>query len=342
MPIPPCLFVHIGLPKVASTYIQNVFAATGFIEPFSADKLREVIRQKAILPGLPVSALDKLNFNLIETNKMFCCISDEGLTWSFVNDPPSQHYIEKYQEMCARLVGGRHFSAIGFMMVRNPVDWIRSAHAQSIKEGGSQPLQAFVQQQRRLIQAVLDVRNFLHFWEKYFDKFLILPLEGLKEDEVRFWKAFLNGIRHSELWQKGIEASVKKTNKSNALPYSRLPLLARLNEFINQLDTEFTNLTNYAPEGAEERRRLLHVYRYNSIWVNRRLVEYGTDEQMTRLTRLVGGVATDGFHDLRIPPDLAEHISTHFIEELEERGSIDPVYISQYKEKLKLHSELGT
>ncbi len=153
----PLDFIHIGLPKCASTYLQNVWNLSNQYNLLDISSVVQTLRGFAcgdlsgdfpVIGGeIPVDT-DRINI-----------ASSEGLVYSYTNQPSKQCFIPLLQSYSAKVLGEANLSKNIIIIVRNPVDWLRSMHEQSIKEGGHESFKEFLENQKLLVLNTLNLNT---------------------------------------------------------------------------------------------------------------------------------------------------------------------------------------
>ena len=156
-------FIHIGLGKCASTSLQTLWGNSencNFVSltPLSTHITKLITDNKNDL-DLAVDAIQSLNveFPKLDNNKVNVYTS-EGVTFSFIKDFQNGYLTQLKQKAMAVLLKGLCSKAL--MLVRDPIEWIVSAHAQHVKEGGSASFNEYLDGAKETIYHNLNI-NFI-------------------------------------------------------------------------------------------------------------------------------------------------------------------------------------
>lgn len=178
-------FLHIGLGKCASSYLQTVWDRDAGHHSFNflkvANVVRELVEKRENRPlsfNLPVSP---------GTTRVATC---EGLTWGWINQSTRHDLIPELHRMGASLLGRAGAPRTVLLMVRDPIDWIRAAHEQSVKEGGVDARSAFLVSHDRFIRHVLNLESLGAAYEASGFRIVILSADELRADPDAFWARY--------------------------------------------------------------------------------------------------------------------------------------------------------
>lgn len=322
----PAKFVHIGLGKCASTYLQTVWLN----EPryVSADMLRaaKAVRDLALSPN-PVS-LPKLDLGVRAGGGQSLIATSEGFTWGYINKPDRQVHIPQLHALSAKLLGQSDLSESLLIIVRNPIDWIRAAHEQSIKQRGSQTAAEFVVRQEGLIRGVLDLQTILDAYRPWFSNIVILSAEHLREDPEAFWSNYARRLDVPRPAPALLKAAAEKEFSNQSLNL-RLASLAAMNASMDALVEVYAalDLPTYA---QQERQAKLKELDEAAQWATRRIAEFGSDEHLNRLAPLFSALPAEDFADFRLGPDLHAHLSERFLAPLRDDPEFDTGRVEAY------------
>ena len=186
----PKKLIHVGLAKSMSSTLQmlwtesdnyetkNLKGITDKTDSFFDEYRNDIDGLVAQLEGSP------LPFGFEATDKLQV-LSGEGLASSWLcHSPELSEHIPKRQKLLANMFGPLAEKVL--IIIRNPIDWIRSAYSQSVKEGGSQSPDKYISDFRVSIEKNLDLRALVAHWEQFEAGVVILPMELFKEDEEAF------------------------------------------------------------------------------------------------------------------------------------------------------------
>ena len=232
-------------------------------------------------------------------------MSGEGLASSwFSHMPDLSEHIPKRQKLLATMFGPLADKVL--IMVRNPIDWIRSAYAQSLKEGGFLSRDKYLDDFSVSIQKNLDLRALVAFWEQNEAEVVILPMELFKENEESFWISYESMLQMSR-------PSSSRSQKiiSNPTFYDTLGVHQSINRILNVLETACVENKEYrAVDGVIES---LKAARERG---SRSAMERLNSDQLFELTGLLSRVEPQA--ELKLPTALADHLQRNFVDFLGE------------------------
>ena len=126
--------IHIGLGKCMSTYLQNTWARDPAIRNIEGRQVAQAVNQAMVNHAQSGAELPEFDLSFKSADVPNRVLTAEGFTFSFLNDAEMGKFIPLKHRFVARTLAG--FAPRVLMVVRDPVAWIASAHAQSINQGG--------------------------------------------------------------------------------------------------------------------------------------------------------------------------------------------------------------
>ncbi|PPC78420.1 hypothetical protein C4K68_05030 [Pokkaliibacter plantistimulans] len=178
--------IHIGLPKTASTSLQNFWKSNSNIDCYwnELSSLVNFVRSNVGSHQVGDFDLRKALKHEHKKNRVFTSEAFSTYVWgagATVDDV-----------VRARFEFARAFyevipSAKILLFVRSPIDWIFSVYKQYIQEGGDRTLQNYLSYDHDFIHASLSIRNLVSIWGRFFnvDNIIIAPYELLVSDPRR-------------------------------------------------------------------------------------------------------------------------------------------------------------
>ena len=311
----PAAFVHFGLGKCASTFMQNVWSVDARYTAVSLNQAAQTARQLArrgqtgTVPDLGFSFRPKAGTSLVAYS--------EGFTWAYLRKPEDQARLPDLQRLSARMIGRAGITDTALFMVRNPIDWIRSAHEQTIREGGDLDGHAFIRRHRKLVEHVLDLAYIKEVFSAEFDRVVFLSADELRTNPGRFWPLYAKTLNVPAPGEASIQRVSGDDKYSNRSLGPRLSLLARLNRHDRLLTEIWSGLSDAPDYVAKERDNVLPHYLNGGKWARRRVVEYASDNALQTLTTKIGIELEDNFTDIPIDDALRRHMETRFLDVLD-------------------------
>lgn len=329
----PARFVHFGLGKCASTFLQNVWTLDPAYTAVSLDDTAANIRKLALKK--PSGNLPKFNLSVTADKTSHMVATSEGLSWGFLKSPEHQHLVPELQALSAKLIGEANVAPAALVMVRNPLDWIRACHEQSIKEGLSDNGRDFIDKNRTLIESVLDLDHISRSLTPYFERIIFLSVDHLSADKKGFWSDYSNLLNAPKPKFKTLKNVSSKEDLINKSLRSRLAHLALLNRQFSLLENTWLSLAPIPNYVSKERESFLPQYQSSTMWATRRVIEYATDDALEKLCGPISTQLEDDFSDIPIDDDLRSHLDKKFCTVLETQSTIPKSLVCGYREALK-------
>jgi len=191
------------------------------------------------------------------------------------------------------------------MLVRDPVNWIHSCHAQHVKEGGAVSLERYLDEYRDVILNNLNLENRIKVWSRFGAEVVVLPLELAKSDDAAFWNAYEDrlGVSRPSNWNKKLDVVGENTTDFASIEPHR-----RLNEILLNLEKV---LKGTDLDQKEEMIRFMNAVRKLCI---RRAISYADEQALDGVFKSLNLNRRD--HEtslLSFDSDYAEAISDSFI-----------------------------
>lgn len=320
-------FVHIGMLKTATTYMQNLW--------FRNERYCLSWKGNINFKNQLRNAIINNNFNdnfkiIIDTDQEYkkgqkLVISNEGFSTGYLNETKYQDKIPEFVDNVSRILGKLPVTNENLLLVvREPISWIRSTYIQAVKQGWSGTAQDFVNDQALILKHSLNLDYIFYCYSRYFNNILILPYEILKEDESHFWSIISEHFKVPL-----VEERLHKLNVSFDL--KRVYILSKMNEMSRSLLDVLANSKSYT--NSDERNQLIKGYSQSGKWVHRRFVEHASENQLNDIYNLFNiENIPDDFLEFKLPEELIRDIKNNYIDFLQD--FIDKKYLSLYKEKL--------
>ncbi|HFD32304.1 MAG TPA: hypothetical protein ENJ28_06310 [Gammaproteobacteria bacterium] len=179
------ILLHIGLHKTATSYLQNVFRKNPC--QFVQNELFPLVVYARDI-GIARGAVNRPHpvINIPASFRKNIIVSQEGLgIVYFCGD--SSGDLRLFQKTCAKLTKDIFPEAKIFLTLREPIKWIFSIYNQCIKEGAFYDFRGFIKKNHEILIDCLNIMDLLNIWGAYYDDFLVLPMEMLKDDFQLFF-----------------------------------------------------------------------------------------------------------------------------------------------------------
>jgi hypothetical protein len=227
------LLVHVGYPKAASTWLQQALFTDGFGFSVPWPDARSLAIEHLALPNSfkfePRSASEAFEEGLRSASErsLLPVLSDETLC----GDPLQRRYHgrEIADRIHAVFPGARIL-----ICIREQQDLVRSLYREYVKQGGTLPIERFLESERRPPGVTpmyrLDYGDYdavIAYYQRLFgrDRVLTLPFELLKADP----EVFLRRIQ--KFAGVPAEGSAPRNSANRGLSGATLALRRRLNRF---------------------------------------------------------------------------------------------------------------
>ncbi|MHA6288532.1 hypothetical protein [Maricaulis sp. CAU 1757] len=328
----PAKFVHVGLGKCGSTYLQTVLNVDPGYKVLNLLPLVKPLCQATELGD--ASKLPTVDFNT-SPGPSNVVASSEGLSWAFLNEPKKLKHLQHIHAMAARLLVKARLSDTILVLVRNPLDWVRATHEQSIKEGGSEPASEFVVSHLRFIRDVLNLESLREAYGKSFRRVVFLSADEMRTDPDRFWSRFEAQFEVERPAQATIEQVAAAPNAGNVSLGHRLPQLAALNRSMGAVRAAYAELDGLPAHVEQERAGFLPPFTQAWPWVARRLVEHASDDSLTAVSGTLELGDVENFQAFALDDKLRGQIERRFVNVLAEAGDMPADMVEAYRESLR-------
>ncbi|WP_300530691.1 hypothetical protein [Maricaulis sp.] len=328
----PAQFIHFGLPKCGSTFLQSVWGEDKQYTAANLAQAANAARQlaaKGQLTGLP-----RLDIGLRARPGTKMVASSEGFSWAYMDQPQLLPKIADLHRVAASLTGAAKLSETALFVVRNPVNWIRSAHEQSIKEGGFGTGAEFLQSHRALIENVLDLAHIRDTYGQHFKRVVFLSADEMRHQPEAFWARYERVLGAPIPKDAAIQRVAEDDSYSNVSLRERMVLLARMNKVMRGVAEAWAGFDPVPPHVAKEREHFLAPFNQARLWAARRVSELSSAEELEAILGGAHADIADGFTDLPLGDDLKAHLRTHFCDVIDSVDTIPDTLKSEYRDAL--------
>lgn len=306
--------VHIGLGKCLSTTLQGLWQASPDVHCVDVRAAMPKITERLVAARAAGQPPVPLAIDLPANPGRRCSVlTSEGMTFSMFSGKPQLFDLipERQQHMA------RRFGALGrrvLMVVRDPYDWVRSTHAQYIKEGGTLSRADWFASHRAVCLHNLDLVRLLAVWRAVNPQVVVLPMPLLGRDPAAFWAMY------ADLLQVTAPARAGAPGHRNAAPYARLELAARLNGLLGDLATIADHVD------ASHARTAADGFRHGRTWGVRRCMEGATDAEVDALARRLAFTPDPAFLQWSPDAEFVAFVETRFWPPLREMPHLDGAF----------------
>jgi hypothetical protein len=336
----PALFVHFGLGKCASTFIQNVWALDPQYTCLNLAQTADSIH--TFVAAGKAGSIPPFSTNVTAEPGTTMVASSEALTWAFVGTPSLQYLIPQVQQQTIRIIGSSSLSRKALIVVRNPLDWIRACHEQSLKEGLSQNGAAFSKANKVLIESVLDLKRIKSLLEEHFDEVVFLSTDQLRSRPDQFWQTYSAALDAPKPSEEAINTITSNDALKNPSLGRRRTQLGLINRQLNLLEQAWSGLEGLPSFAEVERRAFLKNYKTSTRWAARRVAEFGSDETLNEICGVVTTEIEDDFAIIPISEELRAHLLENFYEPLLGTPHIPETMLESYKDHICSVKQIAT
>jgi hypothetical protein len=294
--------LHIGMSKCMSTTLQTIWQSDSDYAFGSLDSQKTSVEnliaenhgnQKRVeqilgIPGVQVAV----------KNGRPNVFSSEGVLNAFRAHPDLARFNSVKQEIFAKIFATQASDL--FVVVRKPMEWVRSIYGQHIREGGTADLANYLEKYLPFLEETLNLKKVLNIWESFGYKVLILPLE-LSNDWEKFWTLYecnLNISRPKSYCMELPEAVQNKTMRD------RLPVQRAVNHVTELLLEAGSSNPLMVPSMLEQARRFQLVG-------SRVCLESMDKSQIAKLRACLHPDLFAGEHQMFDPQILMQYLETH-------------------------------
>lgn len=325
----PARFIHVGLGKCASTYLQSVWGVDENYVSINSAPIVRALRERAeksardiIQIGAPAAQAGKTTI-----------LTSEGFSWGWINGTGGREAVRNLRQIAAASFARSNLSGQVFIMVRDPIDWLRALHEQSIKEGGHHSYKVYMGHKKALALATLDLVHLIQVHRDSGHKVVILSADELRQAPTRFWAKYTDALGAPPPSASAISQVEKREFSGNVSLKERLPYLASLNRHSVRLGACFDGLAKYPAIFGAEYESLKPAATKSWIWINRRVAEFAQQSELKALIDSPEDAAT--FQDVFVSEDMVRHIEERFILPLAAEATIDRALIDRYRQSLE-------
>ncbi len=325
-------FIHFGLPKCGSTFLQSLWAKDKRYTGADLSQAAQVSRQfaaKGQTTGLP-----RMDFSIKARGGTTLVGTSEGFTWAYLARPHLLERIRDLHKVGAAITGATGVSDTALFMIRNPAEWIRAAHEQTVKEGGFMPGQVFLEQRRALVECVLDLKHIRDVYSKHFKRVVFLSADEMRHSPDQFWPRYAQVLGAPRPEQAVIDKVTQSDSFSNRSLREKTAQLARLNRLMSAVGETWRAAENMPPDLVSERDGILPKYDLSRVWAARRTAETLDSEALEGV--LGGAFAEMGEDFTHLPLDqaLKDYLRRHVCDVLDNETTLPDDLKASYRAAL--------
>ncbi len=321
-------FIHFGLPKCGSTFLQSVWGEDAQYTAADLTQAANAARQFA-LKG-QTSNLPRMDLGLVARPGSVMVASSEGFGWAFMGRPAEQPRIADLHRIAAQLTGQARIAPVALFMVRNPLDWIRSTHEQIIKRGDYDNGAQYLAKHRSLIERVLDLRHIREVFSAQFERVVFLSADEMRTDPDRFWSRYEAELDAPRPGPDVVAKVAQSDSYSNVSLKDRMIPLARMNRILSNISQAWTGLDSPPPHVAKEIEAFADRFNQARVWAARRVSEASSADALETMIGDAFSDMGDGFTDLPLDQALTAHLRTNFCDVLVGETSIPAALKAEY------------
>ena len=304
-------FIHIGLGKCMSTFMQRLWYQDPLYTTYRGQEIAAEISKNVIAKiNSRNSAEDQLyGIKFPDKKSEVSCLTSE--TFSFVLADEfclAEHFELRHRSMASALSGQ---SRRVFILVRDPLDWIKSAHAQHINQGGYLNRSDFLQKYEETIIGNLNLQSIIDIWSHFNFEPVCMSVESFKRDRSKFW------LEYERLL--GVVAPTKENQNvhitnDNVTNYEALATQASVNHVLNMLEVTMDPLFFSSQAEMDLIKERLD---YTKRWAARRALQMPGKEHLTAFEGQLKIPNKIEFNQFVINKCLADFIENSFCKPLQ-------------------------
>lgn len=302
--------LHFGMGKCMSTSLQNFWRQSNNVEfvetrPLSHqlnNTLVECLNKGVAVPPIQLDVKSSADEKPV-------IVSNEEFTFSFISSPKLAPLLPVKQELVAAQL--QHRARRLLLMVRSPVAWVQSAHAQRIHQGGSESLAEFLTVHRNLILHMTNVQRFLSYWREAWDRLVVVPIEMFRSEPDKFWAVYSEDL---DLPEEADKMALAQRNSTN---YDRLETRAQLNKALEFFELLIAKSSDnpHAPY-APPKQKLVRVMNECRVAGVRRALAVASPEEFEVVRTHLNLTHDEGFFHALFDDQLKAHLQQNFIDAL--------------------------
>ncbi|MBR9825041.1 MAG: hypothetical protein GYB36_04455 [Alphaproteobacteria bacterium] len=325
-------FIHFGLPKCGSTFLQNLWGEDKGYTGADLGQAAQVSRQLAAKGQ--TGNLPRMSFTVKARGGSTLVATSEGFSWAFLGRPHLLERIRDLHKIGAAITGATGASDTALFMVRNPADWIRAAHEQTVKEGGFMSGADFLDQRRALVECVLDLKHIREVFGAHFKRVVFLSADEMRHNPETFWPRYENVLGAPKPADSVIDKVTRSDQYANRSLREKTAQLARLNRLLGAVGEGWREADNLPPDLIKERDSLLPKFDLSRVWAARRAAETLDSKA---LEGVLGGAFAEmgeGFTELQLDDALKAYLRTHVCDVLDGETTLPDELKASYRAAL--------
>lgn len=309
-------FIHVGFGKCMSTTLQSLWGASSNYGLHSPDAVLSNIN-RAFVDHAPdvettIARLSTLNFEVQDrTRGDINVLSSEGLSFSFLANPDLGDYVLLRQAFLANVMG--HLSSRVLVLIRDPIDWVRSAHAQLVRQGDYLDIATFVRTHRSVILNNLNLGATLKYWTDADCEVVVLPMEQYQSAPADFWATYEQRLGVAAPDSHAVELDDLSANVTR---YDTLDIHRTLNAMLS-LTQQVLGRGDFV-----DKAECTKALDYARQWATRRALTITNDEENEAFRQLLNTQALPAQPLSNLDDDFVNYLQAHFINAIPDESHI--------------------
>lgn len=328
MPADKFDFIHIGHGKCLSTMLQHRWSVSPRVNYFHGLDAGNNL-SRAFLSGKRDPAQQKIEVQLPEDRPnvlsyecfmLFATAED--------TDPRHRHLVIERQDFIASVL--EPLSDRALMVLRDPVDWIASCHAQYVNYGGALDLQGYFDAFRIPLLDNLRLDRILPLWRGRGFEVTALPMETYRDDRNQFW-----GLYTDETGLEPPGETASHALADNRTQSEKIEPRARANRIVGTLIDAMGKNPLYA-QSADHRKEAESLSMVNDQfrrWTVRRAFEAMTDADLAAFREAIGFRPDPTFRSLTLDAEARDILLDTYVAPLDAFETFAP-YRARYRDSL--------
>lgn len=288
-------FAHVGLGKCASTFLQtgwmrdpayhltdaSQFAASGRALAATGKPLPK------ISPTQRISSAPEAQSNHVVSSELFTFATGKNVSEITIA-------LKNLHRFSAKILNAVVGPTTILVMIRDPIQWMRSAHSQIIRQGGGCTFEEFMRSHNDWIKSSLDLERITTEFSRQHKEVVILAAEDLRNDSDFFWGAYESGLQSPRLQFAPEDLEVNKSLSADTL--NRLAVFNRFRVAITQFlasNERYRGEAQKFTEVGQEYDKLRGEHDSSDThfdWVARRFFEFSEAAAQNELDQFLSGV----------------------------------------------------
>ena len=319
-----------------SSYLQTIWHQS---DNYSADtpfdlilKVNKIFDDKQNSPQEIDNYISKLSLDVagLDASKINV-LSQEGFTCAYIDNSAMSEFTNLRQQKMAEILAGLSNKVL--MIVRDPIDWVYSAYAQYIHQGGHYSLHEYFNIYEKILLDNLNIKKIIRYWKAVGLDVQVIPLELMKLDADKFWQSYSRlDVPIPDKYNSKISSLYKNETKKETVNAH-----AACNELLSLMETSYLGNYQKYDISTNERDKFVSVLQLTRKIVTRRFCHMADNESFDQLSSLLNQEKlSNRKQTLCVETEFRKNIDRNFIQVCSDKfGSSHPQIIQKYNETIR-------